>query len=82
MHGVLVKPPSRATRRAAWLPLLLAASLWVLSGCVVTPIAAQTGETEGAAVTIAVAPVSGSPGTTVFVSGAGWLPNEVVYLSL
>ena len=82
MHGVLVKPPSRATRRAAWLPLLLAASLWVLSGCVVTPIAAQTGETEGAAVTIAVAPVSGSPGTTVFVSGAGWLPNEVVYVNL
>ena len=69
--------------RAAWLPLLfLVASMWLLSGCVVTPIAAQQGRTEGAAVTIAVAPITGGPGVTIFVSGAGWLPAEVVYVNL
>ena len=31
---------------------------------------------------IAVAPVVGRPGTTVFVSGAGWEPNDAVFINL
>jgi hypothetical protein len=58
-------------------------SMWLLSGCVVTPIEAQNGGTPVASTaTIAVAPVSGAPGDTVFVSGAGWASNESVYVNL
>lgn len=64
-------------------PVLLLLSMWLLSGCVVTPIEAQDGSTPvGSSATIAIAPISGAPGDTVFVSGAGWAANESVYVNL
>ena len=72
-------------RSARWLPvLLLLISMWMISGCVVTPIDAQEGGVPAASsnATIAIAPVSGIPGDTVFVSGAGWATNEAVYVNL
>lgn len=56
-----------------WLPaMLLLVSMWLLSGCVVTPIEAQDGSTPGtgSAATIAIAPISDAPDDTIFVSGA------------
>ena len=61
-----------------WLPaMLLLVSMWILSGCVITPIEAQDGSTPGtgSAATIAIAPISGAPGDTIIVSGAGWAAN-------
>jgi hypothetical protein len=80
--GVPIGTPPKALRRSLPL-LLLLVSMWVLSGCVVTPIAAQDGSTPaGSAATIAIAPISGEPGDTIFVSGAGWAANESVYVNL
>ena len=75
-------PPARGAAR--WLPaLLLVMSMWLLSGCVITPITAQDGTpSPGGSATIAIAPVSAQPGDTVFVSGAGWVANEPVYVNL
>ena len=66
------------------LPIMLVLlSMWFLSGCVVTPIEAQDGSTPGgSSATIAIAPISGEPGDTIFVSGAGWASNESVYVNL
>ena len=76
-------PGSR--RRSGALPvyLVLLAMMWVVTGCVISPIEAQDGTvTPSPVVTIAVAPVVGAPGEDVFVSGAGWASGEVVYLNL
>jgi hypothetical protein len=63
--------------------LLLLVSMWLVSGCVVTPIDAQEGiPADVGNATLAIAPVSGVPGDTVFVSGAGWASNEAVYVNL
>ncbi len=56
----------------------------LLSGCVLQPLEAQepidlAGETVP---TLAIAPISGPPGTTIFASGAGWEPSETVYVNL
>jgi hypothetical protein len=58
--------------------------MWLLSGCVVTPIEAEGNPPSqgGSSATIAVAPISGAPGDTIFVSGAGWKANESVYVNL
>src|SRR5690606_18393050 len=66
-----------------WPILLLLVTMWLVSGCVVTPIGAQGEEgLPGSNATIAVAPVSGEPGDEVFVSGAGWQAGEIVYINL
>ncbi len=83
IHPGIPKRVPRAEVRH-WLPVVLVMfSMWLLSGCVVTPIAAQDGSIPaGSAATIAIAPISGGPGDTIFVSGAGWSSNESVYVNL
>ncbi|OUC06678.1 hypothetical protein RY27_19520 [Litorilinea aerophila] len=78
-----VSPIARLPGRAGW--LLLAVAVLLLAGCTVRPIVAEEPAPQPPSErvpAIAVAPVSGPPGTTVFVSGAGWEPNEVVYVNL
>ena len=71
-------------RLASLAGLLLVAM--TLSGCVIRPIAA--GPLEQAPLPsdqgpiIAIAPIAAASGETVSVSGAGWEPNEVVFVNL
>lgn len=63
--------------------LLLVLAMGLLSGCVIQPIGAQEpAATVESAATIAIAPIAGAPGTEIFISGAGWLPDEIVYVNL
>lgn len=87
LHTPARPAPSASQRRrtALWLALLLA--VLTLSGCVLVPVRANepTPTPEGtpaAAPVIAVAPVTGKPGATVTVSGAGWNAKEVIYVNL
>ena len=63
--------------------ILLLVSL-MATGCVVQPVDAQEAADYYVVgvPTIAIAPIAGTPGTSIFVSGAGWLPSEVVYVNL
>lgn len=68
----------------AWPLWLLMVTALLLGGCVVGPVEAQ-GPIELPATTIgtiAISPIEGPPGTTIFVSGAGWEPGEVVTVNL
>ena len=70
--------------RTAVIPLLLLLAAVLLSGCVVQPVEAQLPLDVGAATapSLAIAPVAGPPGTTIFVSGAGYDPDDTVYVNL
>lgn len=65
--------------------LLLPVLLFVVSGCIpitaeeATPAPTQAPQTVPV---LALAPPSARPGTTVFLSSAGWQPNEVLTLNL
>ena len=78
-------PRVRQTRSLFLYPLLLL-MLLLISGCMV-PVSAIDArptliiDTDPLPV-IAVAPIVGRPGTTVFVSGAGWEPNDAVFINL
>ncbi len=65
-------------------PLLLIMAAIVLSGCVIQPVDAQEPIVvgEGSAPSLAIAPIAGPPGTSVFVSGAGYEPDHTVYVNL
>lgn len=84
VEGIPNRHASSALRSSRlWPILLLLVTMWLVSGCVVTPIGAQGEEgLPGSNATIAVAPVSGEPGDEVFVSGAGWQAGEIVYINL
>ncbi|MCB0131453.1 MAG: SH3 domain-containing protein, partial [Caldilineaceae bacterium] len=67
--------------------LLLALLLVTVAatGCVMQPVVAEDAPPvldPSMVPVIAVAPIVGRPGTTVFVSGAGWLPEDAVFLNL
>lgn len=68
-----------------WILLLLPLFLLVISGCI--PVTAEeatpvpTPEPQTVPV-IALAPPSARPGTTVFLSSAGWQPEEILTLSV
>ena len=77
----------RAGRGRPWLPLgALLILMLLLGGCTITPV--NAGEPPvmpvpvGDEQVIAIAPSSAESGTTIAVAGAGWLPNEVVYVNL
>jgi uncharacterized protein YraI len=80
--------PGRVVRRvtsASWLPVVaLLLSIVALSGC--TAVVAEEGRSlplvSSGEPVIAIAPVSAASGTTVSVSGAGWQPEEIVYINL
>lgn len=71
---------------ARWaMALLLPLLLFVLSGCIpITAEEATPAPTQAPQVVpvLALAPPSARPGTTVFLSSAGWQPNEVVTLNI
>ena len=90
-------PFSNARRQGfAWLAML--SLLFVLAGCAFPPFGPEKTRTPTAATpavltptplvtpksvaVIAVAPAAGGPGAKVFVSGAGWQPQEVVAIKL
>ena len=77
------RPTGRA-RTVFYLPLLLIVAAALLSGCVIQGVEAQPPLDVGAAAvpSLAIAPVEGPPGTTVFVSGAGFDPDDTVYVNL
>ena len=58
----------------------------LLAGCTVTPVVAGEAPVMPVPVgneqVIAIAPSSAESGVTVAVAGAGWLPNEMVYVNL
>lgn len=67
-----------------WFGLILAAAM--LTGCTMQPIVAgplrQATLPADQGPIIAVAPIAAPSGTTVSVSGAGWAPDEVIFLNL
>ena len=71
--------------RSIWLlvPIVLLLMFGV-AGCTLQPVEAQppAQTTIETVPTIAIAPVSGAPGTSVFVSGAGWKANQAIYINL
>lgn len=74
----------RLRSRTGYGLLLLLLGL-LMSGCI--PIAAEEAtpvptETPGAVPVVALAPPSARPGTTVFLSSAGWQPNDVVTVNI
>ncbi len=65
--------------------LLLSLLLFVMSGCL--PITAEEATPvptlpPQSVPVVALAPASARPGTTIFLSSAGWQPNDVVTISL
>lgn len=75
--------PNFLMRRA--MLLLLPVLLLVVSGCI--PITAEEAtpaptQAPQAVPVLALAPPSARPGTTVFLSSAGWQPNDVVTLNI
>jgi len=57
----------------------------IMSGCVIGPLQAdEPAPTPNPATvpSLAIAPMSGPPGTNIIVAGAGWQPREVVYVNL
>ena len=57
----------------------------IATGCVIGPLQADEPAPTPNPETVpslAIAPVSGPPGTNIIVAGAGWQPREVVYVNL
>ena len=67
-----------------WTLLLLPLLLWMLSGCI--PIAAEEAtpapQEPQTIPVVALAPPSARPGTTVFLSSAGWQPADVLTVNV
>ncbi len=90
MHAVVrayfaLSNPGRSYR-LVWLAPLLLAMMWASSGCMVQPIIAGEGivplvpsSTEPL---IVIAPIYGASGDSISVGGAGWQPDEIVYINL
>lgn len=81
-----LKLPTAPPLLARWaMGLLLPVLLFVVSGCIpitaeeATPAPTQAPQTVPV---LALAPPSARPGTTVFLSSAGWQPNDVLTLNL
>ncbi|MEZ4726019.1 MAG: hypothetical protein R3E79_02670 [Caldilineaceae bacterium] len=77
--------PAQRSRLAQWsFFLMLPVLLFVVSGCI--PIAAEEATpvpaTPQTVPVVALAPPSARPGTTVFLSTAGWQPEAVLTLSI
>lgn len=86
LSGSLHRATTDVPRPNIWLLIGLILLATMLSGCVMRPIVAgplqQASLPSDQGPIIAIAPVAATSGETVSVSGAGWEPNEVVFINL
>jgi hypothetical protein len=82
----LFKMTSASPRPRVWLLLGLLLLTGALSGCTMQPILAgplrQAPLPTDQGPIIAIAPIAAASGETVSVSGAGWQPEEVIFINL
>ncbi|MBK8796655.1 MAG: hypothetical protein IPM07_09945 [Anaerolineales bacterium] len=82
----LFKMTSNSPRPRLWLLLGLMLLTVALSGCTMQPILAgplrQAPLPTDQGPIIAIAPIAAASGETVSVSGAGWQPEEVIFINL
>jgi len=75
-----------AARPHLWMLLSLTLLTALLSGCVMQPVVAgplqQAPLPTDQGPIIAIAPIAAASGDTVSVSGAGWEPDEVIFINL
>jgi hypothetical protein len=80
------KAAGGSSRLSGWLLLGLLAMAAILSGCTLQPILAgplqQAPLPTDQGPIIAIAPIAAASGATVSVSGAGWAPEEVIFINL